>query len=393
MLARIKHWQKSSSFIAFKQLLLGNIAVQALNVCFYPIITRIYPSETLGSFGVQMNICYLAAIIFNGQYYYASVQEKDDKKVDDCVSISIALSLFFFLLTFIASFIFNFPTVLTFLTLFYSFTEIMKVWSYRLGRYKEASTSIFVNRLVSQFSKVLGYLSPSTFILLFSETLGNLAGLINYYRSGYSMKFKDIYDNMKLHKRFPLFFMPNSAIGYLLQEFPTFYFSKKFGLDVAAYFFLFQKILILPTSLVGSMFASSLIKKTVTFESLIESRMFLRNTILKIISASILPSLIIYLFGEPLFTIFLGENYSETGRIASMLFFLIPFKFLKGLGMISTLNSSRLGQLTTIKAIHLLMVLGLVLFFPSIDFKNFLLAFSLIEIAFDLINLSIALKK
>jgi O-antigen/teichoic acid export membrane protein len=393
MRSKLTQLLNSPAFKGFKQLVLGNFAVQLLNVCFYPIITRLYSSESLGAFGVQMNICYLLSIISGGQYYMAAIQEKDDSKVDTIVSISLLLSLIFVIITVTASFFFTFSKALPFLIFFYSCTEILKVRSYRQGNLIEASTSVFLNRLIAQGFKCIKLLDPTTLALLFSEVLGNLAGMINYLKHGIKFNLDSTLKAAKTYVKYPLFFMPNTAVGYFIQEFPTFYFANKFGFQTAAYFFLYQKIVALPLTLFGSILASSLIKKTVEFESFHESKLFLRKTIQKILLVSVIPSLVIYFFAEPIFSIALGKEYAEAGKVASILFFIIPFKLMKGLGVISTLNSNKLGNLTFIKFINLAVLIGFVNFSQIQNFSTFLVYFSLIEICFDLISLTLALRK
>jgi O-antigen/teichoic acid export membrane protein len=389
----VRKYLKNPTVKNFQKLLFGNLAIQIVNFAFYPLITRIYSPAEMGEFGAMMSMVQILAVFTTGQYYFAIVGEKDESKIDRIITSSLLLNVFFVAILFCCTFVFDLPHLVPLVVLFYNVSEIFKLRSYRLGKLNQANLSTFFNRLSSQIFKLIGGVTKFPSLLLLSEVAGNLAGMTNYLRDRINFSTKDFFATLKEYRRFPFHYLPNSLAGIVFQELPVLFFATKFSPTLAGHYFLFQKVLAQPIVLMGNIIASSSIKISAEKSSRQETTDYLKKITVKVSFLFIPVALLSFFFGEPLFSFFLGAKYAGAGKIASLLFFVIPFKALKGMSIVSTLHTQRLNLFAAIKLIGLIILGCLIYSYESREFEVFLIYYSIIEIAFDFITLKVALSE
>ncbi len=341
----------------------------------------------------MMSIVQILAVFTTGQYYFAIVGEKDESKIDRIITSSLLLNVFFVAILFCCTFIFDLPHLVPFVVLFYNISEIFKLRSYRLGKLSQANLSTFLNRLFSQIFKLIGGMNKFPGLLLMSEVLGNVAGMTNYLRDTINFKTKDFFATLKEYKRFPFHYLPNSLAGIVFQELPVLFFATKFSPTLAGHYFLFQKVLAQPIVLMGNIIASSSIKISAEKATQNETTDYLKKITIKVAFFFIPVALMSFFFGKELFSFFLGSKYEGAGNIASLLFFVLPFKALKGMSLVSTLHTKRLNLFAAIKLIGLVILGCLIYYYSGSEFEVFLIYYSIIEIVFDFITLKIALSE
>lgn len=351
-----------------------------------------YAPEVMGEFGATMSFVQILAIFATGQYFWAAVGETDQERVNDIVALSLILNALFFVCLTLVLLVTGRPVLISVIVLFYNMSEIFKLRSYRFGELNRANISTFLNRLSSQLAKVLIPYRTST-VLLASEALGNVLGFVNYFRSGFRFRPKVLREILHQYRRYPIYYLPNSLAGMIFQELPTLFFAAKFSTELAGHYFLFNKVLGQPILLIGNLISSSAMKTSAEMTVYSERISYLKSLAAKIFILFLPVALCTYFLGETLFKLFLGETYGEAGRIASVLFFIIPFRALKGMGVLSTLQSLSLSSLSMLKVASLV-ILGLyITLYDTRDFISFLIFYSLLEIIFDFLTLKLALRE
>jgi O-antigen/teichoic acid export membrane protein len=324
-------------------LVTGTAAVQVLNFALTPFITRLYGAEAFGVFGLFSSILNFMTVMSALCYPIAIIFVKEEQQYKNLVAISIKLtfllglilSLALLLLT--SNFTFAFNDIALYLCLGLLPASLATIYSQIMLRNKKFRVMAyigFVTALIVAASKIsAGFFYPTSVALIYSAILGfGVSALIMHFVIfGNSISLKMPLLNateisvMKEFKQFPFFRLPHALLAALSQIVPVALLTSYFGLAAAGYFVLTRSVLMVPVTLLGkAVYDVSYPKLSADF-GVKPITKFLVYTTLGLMIVSSIPLLILLLWGQELFSLVFGEDWSRAGLYAGCMSFWFVF--------------------------------------------------------------------
>ena len=326
-------------------LMTGTTIAQAIPVAISPILTRLYSPEDFGGVALFIAITSIFGGIANGSYEYAIMLPKKDEDAINLFALGFIINvlLSFFLLIIVITF---HDYILQLLN-----NEAISLWIYfiplcvfligsynllnffnnRMKEYKDlAEAYIYKSIGMSIVQLSLGIIKPGAISLIsgqiVSQIISNTKLFLNIKKLNLLKKIsrpKMIALGRK-HKKFPLFTMPNVIVDGIREQGFNILLPIVFSMITLGQFYLAQRILKMPTSIIGSSISKvffqkiSVLKPSQLYELYID---FIKKTVF--ISTPIF--IIIYFGSKHIFAFVFGDNWRLAGEIASIL---SPWMFL-----------------------------------------------------------------
>jgi O-antigen/teichoic acid export membrane protein len=182
---------------------------------------------------------------------------------------------------------------------------------------------INLNRvLVNCFKALLGFLNASTVFLLISDFLGNLFSALFYLIKGQKKIFpiqKINYSTVKKYSHFPTYNLPTTILNISLNELPIIILGLLYNPKLLGYYVVAHKLFIQPAQLIGNSIGV-VISRKMAIKHLDGHELF--NSLIRLVvvatGISIIPVLVATFWGETLFSLFLGESWSFTGKLVEV---------------------------------------------------------------------------
>ncbi|BAC14841.1 hypothetical conserved protein [Oceanobacillus iheyensis HTE831] len=321
-------------------LITGSIFAQALTILVAPLLTRIYSPEELGVYALILTAEGIFGGIICARYDIAIVTEPNKKRLFPLIKLS-------FLITIVLSLIFaigygsyyfiikteyqNYSYAIIFIFVLLIVNGLMRVLESYNNRYKEykVMTSVYVMKSLTQNigSVVLGILKLGVLGLLFSHTVGMLAGLKKQSMTMRS-KMKDIFvsnkyemiDVMKSHYRLPIYSAPATFANRFSYASISLFIESLFGLAVLGFYSISYKFLGLPLTIMSNNIAKVFFQEA--SREYDQTGMFIKSfkrTSIILFLISIPMVLILYFFSPLAFEIAFGQGWKEAGVYVQIL--------------------------------------------------------------------------
>jgi O-antigen/teichoic acid export membrane protein len=317
----------------------GTTIAQGIIIASSPILTRIYSPQDFGSLGAYISIVMMLVMVASLRYELAiSLPEDEGTAVDIvllCVSILLSISLLASICVWLISpklvqwinapLLINYLWMLPFSILGAGLYQTFSNWAVR----KKSFGPIMQTKIIQAFGQVvvqlcLGLLAFRPSGLLVGDVVGRTSGVsilisLNWRRDK-KLFAKASFGGMALaakrYRQFPLFSTPASLLNTAGMQMPILLLSALYGPQVAGWFFLGQRLVGLPVSLVGRAVgqvffaeASQLMRENKDPYAL--QRMFLKLS-KKLLLASI-PVGVICLTGPWIIPAIFGGDWKEAG--------------------------------------------------------------------------------
>ena len=335
-------------------LMTGTTIAQAIPIAISPILTRIYTPEDFGVFALYMAIVSIIAVVATGRYEMAIMLPKKDSDAINIVALSILISFFVSFILFVIVFIFNtqitnllnnpeisnwlyFIPITILLTGIY---QSFNYWSNRKKHYKRLAISRVVQSgSTASVNLGIGFCGFGSSGLIIGQLLGQSISTIILGKLIWNEdknKLNDI-KNLKIfaiarrYIKFPKITIWSSFIN-------SFYNNGKFLIlgivflpNIIGQLYLAFRVLMIPVSIISTNIADVLFQKTSMMNNIKTSNKEILSKLIKVLfvlmSIALLPSVIIYFFGENLFSFIFGKNWTEAGQYASILAIALFFQF------------------------------------------------------------------
>lgn len=328
----------------------GTATAQFLPLLVAPVTSRIYLPEHYGVLGLYMSITMLAGVLATLNYANAIVIPAEDEEAKHLLKISIrnthlisCLFLAGVLVYEVVNYFNHFKMSLglwLYLTplsvLLVGYTNSFTAYANRRKEYKLISANrITAVLLTITVSLTLGVILKNETGLILGFILGQLVNglllglkLVKKFSLGFGEIFfpqteKGFY---KKYASFPKFSLVADFINATTNQIPILLMNSFAGATIVGLYNMSNRLLSLPISFIstaiGEVFrqrASEDIAKTGS------CRTIFKKTFLTLVMVSIIPFVILLLFGPDLFAFFLGENWREAGvfsRIMAPVFLL-----------------------------------------------------------------------
>ncbi len=349
------HLIQKSEFLQNTILLIGGTTIaQILPFVFSPVISRLFTAEDFSVYGVFISIYAIMASVLNLRYDMAIMLPNETDKAKHlvllCLLNSFFFTIFFSILIFFAGDyivdVLNLQQIRKWLfllpisALFLSVNNTLINWYNRNKAYKTISINrISRNSILTASNIGFGLAKTGNFGLIISQFISDGVATIYYLwmyfykvmNQKISINIKAIKAVAKEFKDFPLFTLPTTFVDTVSLQIPILLITSFFTSGLSGSYFFAYRILAIPIALVGSAYAQTFFQRFVSFlqsNNTMGARKFLYQSWIILFSLIIVPAIVTILFGQPIFTFIFGAEWSESGKIASILIFYIMFSFI-----------------------------------------------------------------
>ncbi len=350
-----KIYQKISVFNKnILTLMMGNIISQAIPIAISPILTRIYTPEDFGIFAVYMSLVSMVAVFATGRYELAVMLPKHNKEAINILFLSILISFCISCFLFLIILIFNSEIVnmlgnkklsnwlyfVPFSVFLVAIYQIFNYWINRNKRYKLLAKNKIIQSATTSFSNLLlGFAKIFQGGLILSGILGQFVATLFLFKNICKndmeelkkiTKFKIFYVANK-YKKFPKLDIISSLLNTSSHQIISILFNSFFNSIFAGYFYLVQRMLGVPISIVSTS-VLDVFKEVASREYALNksAKTIFISTFKKLLLISLLPTLFLYFFVVDIFAFIFGQEWLIAGEYAKILLPMMFFQFISG---------------------------------------------------------------
>jgi len=345
---------KSSEFLTNTATLIGGAGIaQALPLIFAPFISRLFNADDFSVYGVFMALYGILGVVITLRYDLAVMLPTEERKarsvVSLCLTNAILLSFLFFGLSIIfrhqISEFFEMDSLTAWLpyvplaALFLSINTVLITWYNRNKKYKViAANRISRNGILTGANIGFGLGKMGHIGLIFSQIISDAIAAFYYlfmYLKG--RKGEKAFANKSEmrqvaseYKDFPRYTLPATFIDAVSAQIPILLIAALYASQMSGSYFFAYKILAVPIALVGAAYAQTFYQKFVSHiqqKNYQHALQFLKKSWFLLGALILLPSIAIAVWGQPLFVFVFGNEWAESGKIASFLIMYIMFAF------------------------------------------------------------------
>lgn len=328
----------------------GTGLAQVIPVAISPILTRLYTPEDFGVFAFYVSLCAILAVIVTGKYELAVVVPKRSSESINLVALIILLSIFISLILLSLVFLWGkdlamlleHPEIQSWLylaplsTMILGCYHALNFWANRRSRYKSMAVSRVVQSSAAGVSQlVAGIAKTGAAGLILGQLTGQFVSAI-YLAISFPKRERSLLRCISLkrmiwvarkHNMYPKYMLPGQCMSVGATELPLLVITVFFGVGIAGFYSLAQRIMAAPLSLVANAVGDVYRQQAAEqFAKHGECRDIFVTTLRRLVFFALFPVLPVLLFGPSLFAIVFGENWRIAGEIASILSVLTFFQ-------------------------------------------------------------------
>lgn len=341
----VKRWWPKGEFARNVLTVMGGTTLaQAIPVLVSPVLTRLYTPADLGVMAMYVSMMAIGVVVATGRYELAVLIPSRDREAFDLMAVAMAIAGALCLLGLVivalgsaglrahlgaARTLGAWLLLLPLGVLLMGLYQTLGYWNNRTRQYKRIASSR-IGQSVSMCGVqiagglegsgsgglILGYLAGqivANAVLVkttLAETRARLRGL----------SWRRLVAVAKRHRQFPVYMVPGHLANTASSQMPVLMLGTLFGPGVAGFYALAERVLILPSSIVGSAIGDVYRQQAaVVYNEQGNCRELFLRTARKLALVAIVPSAIAALAGPWLFAWIFGEYWREAGEITSLL--------------------------------------------------------------------------
>ncbi len=341
MLKRLKKRISESDFLKSLAILMtGTLIAQIIGYLLAPIITRIYTPAEMGEFGIFYRITLLITTIGTLRYELAIPLPKRDSHAFYLFRFALKTTLITAILSLLAGVVFGLykhQTLDYYLVLLLLVAAIFSLAFYNLGtnwairkeKFKKLSMAKLVNSASLNGSRVIfGLFNFGSFGLIISFVLSLIIGSAFFVYDFFKFNFlsKSIFSKLKTrvvrkeYKNFPLASLPHALSDHARDLLVGIIIIEVFSETIFGSFDHTYKMLRIPVMLIGASLSQVFFNRiSKYFNEGVSIMPLFKKTVTSLFLLSIIPFLVIYLFGTELFTFVFGEQWMIAGQLSEIM--------------------------------------------------------------------------
>ncbi len=348
-------------------LVTGSSVSQFITFLTIPILSRLFTPADFGLFAIFVSISTIIATIATFRYDYAIMLPKKNDQAANLLSLSFLTLLVSIAVTSIIILLFNqhiaallnnndilpwlYFIPLNVLTI--AAIQSLSYWMNRQKKYKSIASNHIVRSIayptatisIKHLSNLKSALIPG---YLFSQTVHLLLFLFQARKSIFKYSHAISINNLKKcffqYKDFPLKNLPATLLSIMSFQIPLLLLGVLFTSSTLGQYSQTLQILFAPINLIGSAVSQVFYQHASIAKR--EKMLFqlTRSTTIRLFGLAIIPFTTVAIWGKPLITCLLGENWSLAGEIAQILapYFLLRFIFFSQISILSTIRKNGL---------------------------------------------------
>lgn len=319
----------------------GTLVSQIIGILAYPILGRLFSPTEIGLFGMYAAFGWVASDVSTLRYETAIVSAEDDQEAAGLTVAAITCSLFssvilsVLLWAMVVQNILGFGALPRYAPLFAlpsifltaAFTTL-RYWFVRRQQFKEVAVVTTFQNSAGNLGKIaIGVLNLGTLGLFLGELLSRFLGVGRLARRAAPSVARDLghvtVDRLMLllrrHWRIPVFLLPSTLLNTLALTASLPLISFFYGPEAAGQFSMAQRVMVMPMTLIGSSVADAFHSRLSTFMKSEPSQVvpFFWKVAGGLLVVGLVPNVIVWFWGQPLFGFVLGREWEMAGRIAA----------------------------------------------------------------------------
>ncbi len=330
-------------------LITGGVIAQAATFLLTPIVARLYMPDDFGVAALFLSIASIPSIWSSFCYNQAILLPKEENETFGLIKLStiilvILCLLFLIIILFFTTIISDLKLVeqlgkwIYIVPLFIFLTgtiNILNAWNTRTKRYKNIAASQISNALAVPGTRIAGGIifGSSVLVLILSIIFGKISQLLILVWHSNQIQRENIGNKEKKHlieivkkySDFPIFNMPAGILNSFSLNLPVLILSYFFSPAIVGFYAMGCRLLQMPIQLIAASVRRVYMQKVAEIKNHDKP---ITGSLVKVISSLVLigflPFSVIFVFGEEIFSLFLGENWGTAGCYASIL---IPWFF------------------------------------------------------------------
>lgn len=365
----IRNLVKSDYFKNIFVQIMGTGFAQLIPFLITPLLSRVFSKQDFAIYTSFMAVVAILSVACGGRYQYAIVLPKKNEEAEKVYLISIFINLFYaIILQIIAFFLFAFsldvfnlkntvilvPLYILFQGLWLSTTNLA-IRQKRFG--KNAIAKITQTSSNASSTLLFGFFSISNG-LIFGKIIGLIVSVIFQIKllpmKSYSQSLLSLKVVIKKYVSFPKHTIYPSFLNAFSTQAPVFFISEAFTEDILGYYGFTVLVIAGPLSIVSMSFRDVFYQKIseVYHSQGIEKVFKIYKTNLLVLVAIGLPIvLILFFFGEPIFSVIFGKAWNQSGVFSSILVLGLAIKFVVSplsviFNVTDTLKTLKIWQIT-----------------------------------------------
>jgi len=329
---------------------LGTSISQLLTIVSSPILTRLYSPADFGTYSLFVSISSILSVLTTGRYEYSILVAENDEEAWNSVILITKIAVLFSFLVIISGFsvyflrsryenfylnFLWFTLLLAFSLLLNGFFQSFYFWFNRIRHYsKLAKNQIYGSIGVVLASIILGLARMKNSGLILGLIFGQMINTSLLFMSVKKSKKRFYMDwsNLKQHalkyKNYPKFLIISGFLDRISSQLHILLFSSFFGKTITGYIGLYQKVIRVPTNLIGTSIANVFRQKASEhLYSFGECKKLFLKTASTLFVIGIFPFLILLFFSPFLFEIIFGKQWIVAGEYSQIMswMFLLGF--------------------------------------------------------------------
>jgi O-antigen/teichoic acid export membrane protein len=320
----------------------GSILARLIGILSIPIITRLYSPSDMGVLTTFISITGILVAFTSLRYIVVIPLPRTqtyalNASVLCFIILSVVSSILFIITLFFHQFIFDLLNLsvlnkywylLSVSVFLFGLVEILNAWAVRHKKFKLMSRVNVFQSFIGASGKIFFGLFNINFLgLLVGQILvqaGSVLTLLKFYFSEFDLKkikFKKILFIVNFYSDIPKFRLPSQVLLSLCVNMPILFFSSFFGVEVTGQIGLAMMVLNLPISLIGQTIGQAFYGEIASIgkKKPHQIKRISEDVLKKLIFFSLVPFIILLIFGEDLFKFVFGPVWSDAGLYARIM--------------------------------------------------------------------------
>lgn len=318
----------------------GTVIAQGVSYLLMPIITRLFTPEDFGEFGILMKVVGFIAVIGAASYEFAIPLPKNRNHAFHLYRLALRILVWVLGGTLLLGlgywgiedrtnrllFYVVIGTLIAGFTIFYS---IGRYWAIRSKKFKQISYAGLMNSGATNVGKLLTGLAGMGVVgLALSTFIGLVVGSVLYFIDGVHLfREKSLHHSglrekvmARKYQDFPKVDLPHNIINAVRELLVAFFLFSFIDATFYGSFDHSFRMLKIPLLLVGASIGQVLYGKFAeNFAHHQPIYPLLKMTVFYLIIGGIIPFIIIYFFGSPIFSFVFGEKWKLSGELAALI--------------------------------------------------------------------------
>ena len=349
---RVKAWfysrlfggSASGVFRGMAKLAAGSAAARLVGVATTPLITRLYAPADYGALSIFTSLITMIMPFVAFQYPSAIPLPKHNSVAVNLLSAIVALNVVTVAIITVGAVLFapyigditEIPVTGSYIFLLVlglvgaGLYEIGSMYATRLRDYNRIAKTLLVQSLAGRLVQLaLGLLGFKVFGLLIGQIISQSAGAGSLWRAPlqdlqryrHRISVRRMYHALKRYSTFPIYRLPAQLLLSVSTETPLLFVAAIYSTSSAGQFGLAVSMTALPMRLFGRAVTGAYYAEVAALGKKAGAEIYAltKQVTVRLALLSILPTLALLVFGEPLFALVFGESWRLAGTIAGLL--------------------------------------------------------------------------